>query len=249
MEPLDALAITEKKLPTDLRDQILALGPAAVPGLIAILVDDDASDGDGWPPIHAVELLAALGAPEAIEPMLDVLVRTGFDDIVHDRLIQRLPSFGGAVLEPALRRVDAAEDEDTFDALISVLACLGVKDERVYDLIGERFEEDVTFGAMLFADYGDRRALPALRDAILDVQPDFSGRLWRFRMTELMDAYERLGGTVDSVVSSHVAAIDDAWKLQLGQTGRVGGFKIGRNDPCPCRSGKKFKRCCLGKVA
>ena len=23
--------------------------------------------------------------------------------------------------------------------------------------------------------------------------------------------------------------------------------KIGRNDPCPCRSGKKFKKCC-GKV-
>lgn len=22
---------------------------------------------------------------------------------------------------------------------------------------------------------------------------------------------------------------------------------IGRNDPCPCGSGKKYKRCCLGK--
>lgn len=28
--------------------------------------------------------------------------------------------------------------------------------------------------------------------------------------------------------------------------GRSG--KIGRNDPCPCGSGKKFKKCCLGKV-
>ena len=24
-------------------------------------------------------------------------------------------------------------------------------------------------------------------------------------------------------------------------------LKVGRNDPCPCGSGKKFKRCCLGK--
>jgi uncharacterized protein YecA (UPF0149 family) len=23
--------------------------------------------------------------------------------------------------------------------------------------------------------------------------------------------------------------------------------KIGRNDPCPCKSGKKYKRCCLEK--
>jgi len=24
--------------------------------------------------------------------------------------------------------------------------------------------------------------------------------------------------------------------------------KIGRNEPCPCGSGRKYKRCCLGKV-
>lgn len=24
--------------------------------------------------------------------------------------------------------------------------------------------------------------------------------------------------------------------------------RVGRNDPCPCGSGKKFKRCCLGKA-
>ena len=23
---------------------------------------------------------------------------------------------------------------------------------------------------------------------------------------------------------------------------------IGRNDPCPCDSGKKFKKCCINKV-
>ena len=27
----------------------------------------------------------------------------------------------------------------------------------------------------------------------------------------------------------------------------VRGKKIGRNDPCPCGSGKKYKKCCLGK--
>jgi uncharacterized protein YecA (UPF0149 family) len=24
-----------------------------------------------------------------------------------------------------------------------------------------------------------------------------------------------------------------------------GGAKVGRNDPCPCGSGKKYKKCCL----
>jgi preprotein translocase subunit SecA len=27
------------------------------------------------------------------------------------------------------------------------------------------------------------------------------------------------------------------------------GHKIGRNDPCPCGSGKKYKKCCLAKGA
>jgi len=29
----------------------------------------------------------------------------------------------------------------------------------------------------------------------------------------------------------------------------LAGAKIGRNDPCPCGSGKKYKKCCLLKGA
>lgn len=29
---------------------------------------------------------------------------------------------------------------------------------------------------------------------------------------------------------------------------KTSGPKAGRNDPCPCGSGKKFKQCCLGKA-
>jgi len=28
------------------------------------------------------------------------------------------------------------------------------------------------------------------------------------------------------------------------QKQKVGGKKVGRNDPCPCGSGKKYKHCC-----
>jgi preprotein translocase subunit SecA len=30
-----------------------------------------------------------------------------------------------------------------------------------------------------------------------------------------------------------------------GVTVRREGKKVGRNDPCPCGSGKKYKKCCL----
>jgi len=32
-----------------------------------------------------------------------------------------------------------------------------------------------------------------------------------------------------------------------GVTVRREGKKVGRNDPCPCGSGRKYKKCCLPK--
>ncbi|MBX3191540.1 MAG: SEC-C domain-containing protein [Labilithrix sp.] len=50
---------------------------------------------------------------------------------------------------------------------------------------------------------------------------------------------ERLGG--------YVAEMHAYWqsKRQVVNTTP----KIGRNDPCPCGSGKKHKKCCLAKQA
>jgi tetratricopeptide (TPR) repeat protein len=36
--------------------------------------------------------------------------------------------------------------------------------------------------------------------------------------------------------------------LSSAQTPLLRGEKVGRNDPCPCGSGKKYKKCCLGKT-
>lgn len=92
-------------LPRGLEQRILAMGHAAVPTLMALL-DDDAlaedSAGGGWPSIHAVDLLVDLKATEAVDRMVRVLARTSWDDLLHDRILMRLPEFGAAVLEPAL---------------------------------------------------------------------------------------------------------------------------------------------------
>jgi preprotein translocase subunit SecA len=42
----------------------------------------------------------------------------------------------------------------------------------------------------------------------------------------------------------------DAGRLTRSRSagGASGSNKVGRNDPCPCGSGKKFKKCCLGKL-
>lgn len=41
--------------------------------------------------------------------------------------------------------------------------------------------------------------------------------------------------------------LDGRWSLTAATDPVSVGEKIGRNDPCPCGSGKKYKKCCLGK--
>jgi hypothetical protein len=38
-------------------------------------------------------------------------------------------------------------------------------------------------------------------------------------------------------------------KIEQPKTKPIGTDNIGRNQPCPCGSGKKYKKCCLGKKA
>jgi hypothetical protein len=42
---------------------------------------------------------------------------------------------------------------------------------------------------------------------------------------------------------------EDGWLPALAAEPAFNPFRsVGRNDPCPCGSGKKFKKCCLGKL-
>jgi len=37
------------------------------------------------------------------------------------------------------------------------------------------------------------------------------------------------------------------WWLRLVGSQKPKTVKVGRNDPCPCGSGKKYKKCCMKK--
>jgi len=85
----------------------------------------------GWAPIHAVDLLVALGAHAAIEPMLELLTPVEFDEILPSRIVVRLPQLGAAVLEPALAHIDRTTDPDVLHALACVVSALGVRDDQL----------------------------------------------------------------------------------------------------------------------
>jgi len=248
--PIARLRSTGEELPADLRDDILALGPAAVPDLIALLGDQDGGGSQGWPPIHAVDLLVDSNATEAVGPMLEALAAADWMEILHDRLIQRLPVLGPCVLEPALALAGETDDLEVLRSLGAVLAKLDVRDERVFALLREVFEEDVVFGALLFYDYGDARAAPLLLGAIEEFEPVFDEPTDAGDLTELLETFRHLGGVLPADVEARTNEWFALWEARrkafvsrLGWPARAA--KVGRNDPCPCGSGKKFKKCCI----
>jgi uncharacterized protein len=48
-------------------------------------------------------------------------------------------------------------------------------------------------------------------------------------------------------IHGHFAPQRRATAQEAAATYRRGVPKIGRNDPCPCGSGRKYKQCCAGK--
>lgn len=254
------------RLPADIRIRLLASGAEAVPALIRVLEDEElalsTARGGGYAPVHAAELLGELRAPEAVEPMLRLLSRTDFMDVLHDRLLTAMPAIGAPVVEPALRAASEARG-DARDSFIAVLADAGVHDDRILDLLLDQLRRDPTHAGNIAA-YGDPRALPALYRAFdsFRIEPGES-IFGNQALVEIRDAIEELGGTLTAEQKAkYRVAREPAERfrrallaaLQAEPKGELDGepavpaappFRPGRNYPCWCGSGRKYKKCHL----
>ena len=77
------------------------------------------------------------------------------------------------------------------------------------------------------------------RDALQEVANLAMGQA-ATRLARLLDSFIELSVPRVRVVAVSEAAQAVAEKAKPVRTGP----KVGRNDPCPCGSGKKFKHCC-----
>ena len=107
--------------------------------------------------------------------------------------------------------------------------------EQVGDVVSEEaMARALKSVARLDAPLAQRRSFPRLLREFLDYLPA-TGRF-------------PLGGEwaarVDSMESGYQAAFRRDGSIR-GETVRRRGAVTGRNDPCPCGSGRKFKKCCM----
>jgi hypothetical protein len=232
-----------------LLDAIKALGSDAVPPLVAMATDErlhfaEQDDPEVWAPLHAVRLLGELAAAEAVEPLLPLF---GWDD---DWLATALPEAYGRIGRPALEPLRALLRDREWDLYARARAASGLvkiaeyhpalRSEAVGALEAQLgpaetvTTDDATLSGFIISDLLDIKALealPAMRRAFEEDRVDPSIVDYQYVEEELglAPARPRSPLAIPALPPPERAA-----------------RKIDRNEPCPCGSGKKYKRCCGG---
>jgi preprotein translocase subunit SecA len=95
------------------------------------------------------------------------------------------------------------------------------------------------------------------RQMIAGIQDEVTDLIFKVRLTqaaeeELKDIWsesEARHDEYDATRSQMEAGVAGSMSREAQKPIKRAAPKVGRNDPCPCGSGKKYKRCCLLKQA
>ena len=261
------------KLPSKVFEAIREYGQEAVAPLIEIVREYPGYDGDSpshkfWATHHAITLLGDLRAADAVEPILDLLDED--DDYVDQHLPESLAKIGRPALEP-LRTALFAPDADIYGVARAANAVVKMAElhpelrQEIVAMMIERFDADVpndepeSLRGFLVSDLADLRAVEAI--------PTVRHAYGQNRVDETIIGLEHFRQIVERPEGTHphdamrpilkssqpksllgpgfpgLPPLPDADELEPRQPLAL-GRKVGRNEPCPCGSGKKFKRCC-----
>ena len=246
----------------------LELTAEHVPELIRLACDAalhtaESEDPAVWAPTHAWRALGQLRAVEAVAPLLGLLRERADDDWVDIEL----PYVFGLIGPGALPHVTdfLADRSVTTEPLITAIKCLKEIAERnplsrddCIGILAHRLncgaENDPAVNGFLISALIDLEAVETMdiiRHAfdkqvvdlsvagdVEDVEMEFGLRTRRSTPSPVYDPF--FGNPLS----------DPAEVVSGAITGRnaeasAGHRKVGRNDPCPCGSGKKYKKCCL----
>ena len=113
----------------------------------------------------APELIALFRHWKSVEalPFLMDLIKVDPSEI-PDEAIEAVVEIGSPALEPLLELYGQLEESESGE-IAFILANLGVKDDRILQLLLDRLDFDLADTALLLSVYGDREAQPALEVA------------------------------------------------------------------------------------
>jgi len=248
------------------------LGPQHVPELIRLACDPSVhdSDPDGvacWGPVHAWRALGQIRAEQAVEPLLALKKARDFDDLMDEEL----PAVFGMIGPPAISPITAFLSDSSLDTFVAATAMTGLKEiasrypECRASCVG------ILAGVLDPARQSDRStnglAISLLIDLMAVEAIDAMRAAMRQDRVDLSIAGDEEDVEIELGLREHRTTpkptpylrISDNWvRRDIDKTPRGGAtvhnhvvqepirvVKIGRNEPCPCGSGKKYKKCCL----
>jgi NADPH-dependent ferric siderophore reductase len=201
-----------ENLPEALQDQILAAGTTIVPELLLLLEHALANDevDHGWTPSHVAKLLGMIGDDRAVPVLLRCLEHYDVLGSYHQDAADALVALGDPAIDACLEAYPTASNEDMRDGIASVLRRSKTKDERVYIMLLDFFEQTPELGAMYLADYGDPRAIPVISRMFDTLTVDdrenaiFSNHVF----VELRGAIQELGGQLTAEQEAKIERAD-----------------------------------------
>lgn len=218
-----------------------------------------------WAPLHAARVLGQLGAVEMAPRLLRLIPQYPSDDYLHEEMAHIMAALGpGAV--PALAEFISDQTVDTFSRNYAIggLEQIGKEYPDAKDKCAEVLERmlagfeqnDEILNAFLVGSLATLKAtqsIATIRAAFAADAVDISGygdledveiimgiRLFR-------DTERALFGWSRYTNDNDMLNALDGGKYDV-EPAQNPYRNIGRNDPCPCGSGKKFKKCCLGTL-
>lgn len=229
--------------------QQLGFSKEHIPDLIKMITDEnllrlDSKSDAVWAPVHAWRILGQLRAAEAIPVLIAQLFRIDEDD--DDWVGEELPKVFALIGEPAIRRLsqylaDAKNHLYARAAAADGLAYIAKSHQELRQNCSIRLEKalvhyaenDKTLNGFLVAHLIDLKAVET--------------------MPVIQEAYKE--GCVDLSICGDLEEVEIEFgirehrstprpRLWMHKLFSPEKSKVGRNDPCPCGSGKKYKKCC-----
>ena len=251
---------------------------SATDTLVDIMFDLDLLEEESnrrYYPIFAAKVLCEIGSEEAIKAVVHVLAHLDPLDEAYDQVKDFLHNFCKNNIEKsiALRGLLKGEDKRRLSHAIGAQAS-ECKDPMIFDMLIEDLRNKDTLSPSYLADFGDAKALKYMYEAFdstsLPKRDEYmEGQL----IIELEDSIKFLGGELSDsqrrkyrYVIKHrgeFRKIIDRFESDTGLSlidmltdsimeSRSSNLnknpKIGRNDSCPCGSGKKYKKCCINNT-
>jgi hypothetical protein len=213
----------------------------------ASLNSADTESKDVWVPLHAWRALGQLGDPRAIKPLISLFDPLCDDDSAAEELPVVLAMLGDDAIDPLTDFLDddshaefarmmavgaleeiAQRDPSTRNRIVRIMTdYLGGPDANSRILNGCAVSALVTLQA--------RESIDTLRGVYN------SGNVDLFACGDIEDVEIELGFGADR--STPRPSLEKIFGLTKQDS--LKGKNVGRNDPCPCGSGKKYKKCCL----